>query len=141
MRTWHDAWLFVAGGDEQYGKLSQLALAVHFQSVLTKEVNVLFVSNCGRLLFLSYSTAYTLTSIKGSKKTWETYPQLIATEIQSYPLPTSLPSAFVPCQQPFMAFLRPNPIIIVCYHQLSPIQIQVTQSSRESSPICKYSRL
>lgn len=41
---------------------------------LTKEVNALFVSNCGRLLFLPYSTAYTLCGIKRGKKTWETYP-------------------------------------------------------------------
>lgn len=32
-RTRHHAWLSVAGGDEQCGKLSHKALAVHFQSI------------------------------------------------------------------------------------------------------------
>lgn len=104
---------------------------------LTKEV--LFVSNRARLLLLPYSTTYAHSSIKGSKKTQKAYPELIATEIQkeiqSWPPTSQLPSfGFCPLSATLHGLSPPKPDRNRCYHQLSPIQIQVTQSGLESSP-------
>lgn len=92
-----------------------------------------------RLLLLPYSTTYAHSSIKGSKKTQKAYPQLIATEIQkeiqSWPPTSQLPSfGFCPLSATLHGLSPPKPDRNRCYHQLSPIQIQVTQSGLESSP-------